>query len=103
MLRMATRVSSASFFACFTIWWRRSSVRAGWEPDDLAVVPGVEAEVRCLDGLLDRGQDLGVPGLDGDQRRVGHGEVRHLVQVRRGPVVVHHDAVQDAPGTPGRS
>src|SRR5262249_28857187 len=56
----------------------------------------VEVEVGAADGLLDHGQDLGVPGLDRDQRGIGDLDVANLVDRRRRPVLVDPHAVQHA-------
>ncbi len=64
------------------------------DPDDLAVVLRVEVEVGGADGLLDRGEERGVPGLERDERRVGDGQVADLVERGGRPVVVHADHVE---------
>src|SRR6185503_16459379 len=70
------------------------------DADGLAVVLRVQVEVRPADGLLDRLQERGVPGLDRDERGVGRREVAHLVERRRRAVVVDADAVQHGQGGP---
>ena len=57
---------------------------------------GVQAQIGGADGLLD-GADLGdVPGLDGDQRRLGNVQVADLVERRGRAVVIDADVVENA-------
>jgi len=46
--------------------------------------------------FLDLAEHLGLPRLDDDRPRIGHREVRDLVEVRRCAVVVDHYVVKDA-------
>ena len=76
--------------------------RRDGQPDDLAVVGRVEAQVGGADGLLDGADLRNVPRLDGDQGRLGNVQVGDLVQRRGRAVVIHADVVQDAQrGAPG--
>src|SRR5262245_37934377 len=72
--------------------------RRNRDPDELAVVLRVEAEVRGLDGLLDRHHRALVEGLDDDERRLRHRERGDLAQWRPRAVVVDHDAVEQLGG-----
>ncbi len=70
------------------------------ESDDLAVVRGREAEVGLHHRLLDR-LDLGrVEGLHGEHARLGRADRRHVLERRRGPVVVDRDPIEKRGGGP---
>src|SRR4051794_9816677 len=71
-------------------------------PDDLAVVAGVEPQVRVADRLLDGLELAGVVGLDDRHPRLGDVDRRQLVQRRHRAVVVDDDPREHARGgTPG--
>src|SRR6267143_1987340 len=57
------------------------------DPDQRAVVAGVQPQLRLLDRLLHSADDGAVPRLDQDQTCLGHGDGGQLVQ-RRGISVV---------------
>src|SRR5262249_6100040 len=73
------------------------------DPDQLAVVLGVEAEIRGLDGLLDRVQGRFVIGLHDQQRRLRGRQGRDLVQGGPGTVVVDQEPVDQGGGGPARA
>src|SRR5262249_29178268 len=56
----------------------------------------VETEVTLPDRLLDGLERALVPRLDRDHARLGHVDVRHLRERRRGAVVIDLQAVQEA-------
>src|SRR3954447_532201 len=64
------------------------------EADQLAVVRGLEPEVRLLDRLLDRLDRGRVERLDGEHARLGHVDRRQVLERRRGSVVVDLDPVE---------
>src|SRR5438874_396361 len=72
------------------------------DPDQLAVIPGVQSELRLLDCFFDGADDGPVPRLDDDHARLGHGNGGELIQGRRIAVVLDRDLVdQRRAGAPG--
>ena len=66
------------------------------DPDDVAVVGRVHAEVGVADRVLDVAQLAGLVGLDDDQPRLGDVDARQLGDRRRRAVVVDVDAGEHA-------
>ena len=88
-LRTATRPSSArstdhlhELAPAFLVQLRER------QPDDLAVVRRVQAEVRGLDCFLDRLDRALVVGVDDERARLGHGDPGDALQGGLGAVVV---------------
>src|SRR2546421_2260180 len=72
------------------------------DPDQLAVVPGVQSQFGFLDRPFNGADDGPVPGLDDDHARLRDGDGGKLVQGRRVAVVLHGDLVhQCRAGSPG--
>src|SRR5215471_9121403 len=59
--------------------------------DDLSVVRGIEAHSRVADGLFDGTHLPPVVHLHGQKPRLGSADLSQLVELRRCPVVGHHD------------
>src|ERR1700686_1677 len=75
------------------------------DADQLAVVAGVQSQLRLLNRLLDGADDGPVPRLDQDHACLGHGDGGQLVQGRRISVVLHRDLVHQrraGPSSPDR-
>src|SRR5579875_2136344 len=73
------------------------------EPDDGPVVGRVDAEVRPLDRLLDRGKRALVVGGNHEKHRVGDREAGDLPQGSRGSVVVDREVLDERRGGPPRA
>src|ERR1700738_4452269 len=72
------------------------------DPDQLAVVAGVQPQLRLLDRFLHGTDDRPVPWLDQDHARLGHRDRGQLVQGRGISVVLDRDLVhQRRAGSPG--
>src|ERR1035437_8329086 len=68
--------------------------RREWDPDDLAVVAGIESELGFLEFLLDRGYRAAIVGLDHQQPWLRGMHLGQLLQRGRGTVVVDVDPLQ---------
>src|SRR5579859_816056 len=71
--------------------------------DELAVIRGVEPELRFLDGFLDRPDHVLFPGLDLQQAGLRGGDRRHLVQGGRRAIILDHDPLDEGGGGPARA
>ena len=72
------------------------------QPDDLAVVRGVQPEVGLQDRPLDRLHRARVERLDREQARLGDVDRRELLDRRLLAVVVDRDPVEEGGGRRGR-
>src|SRR4029079_2275588 len=71
-------------------------------PNHLAVVGWIEAEIRTADRLFNRPHQRRVEWLGNDERRLGNGERRNLIDRDLGPVGLDVNAVEQTDsGTAG--
>ena len=73
------------------------------EPDELAVVGRVDAEIRVLNGFLDGLQRVLVIGLDDQQAGFGHVEAGQLLERHLSAVVVDLELLDERRGRPTRA
>src|SRR5437868_5832107 len=66
------------------------------EADDLAVIGWIDAQVRLLDGFLDRTEHAAVPRLDQHHAGIGSADIGHAIDRRRRAVVVHLDSIEQS-------
>ncbi len=66
------------------------------DADDLAVARGIQTQLGLHDRPLDGGDLAGVVRRRGDQRRIRHRQVGHLVERHRAAVVVDRHPFQQA-------
>src|ERR1700680_5101598 len=77
--------------------------RRNRDPDQLAVVTGVQPQLRLLDRFLHGTDDGPVPGLDDDHARLWHRNGGQLVQRRRVSAVPARDLVHQSRAGPAGS
>src|SRR5437763_8873647 len=70
------------------------------QADDLAVVGRVEAQIGFLNSLLDRADGRAIVGLNDEQPRIGHADLRQPLKRGLGSIILHQDVVEDTGAGP---
>ncbi len=69
--------------------------RRNRDSDDLAIIVGIQSQLRLLDCLLNHPDRTAIPRLDDDEPWFGHGNTGELIERCGGPVVLDDDAIHE--------